>query len=363
MLELEALLRPVSDDSPCGVNLRLEAGDLTFQRIEEMRQEVDPALDPEGRGRSADWKGVVEECTAALTERTKDLELAAYLVQGVVQQEGFAGLRSGLELIRALLEAFWENLYPGYDEGEIVEAIRARPLTWLGTSQDFLDAVKRVPLSEPIGGTPYGWFDYEQSRRVDSAGTKADQTAYNELLEAGLITGEQWRSSLAATPPERLGAIVEAIRGCRDELRRLEAACVERFDEDPPNFVELANLLDDCVDHIEAHLSGQGAAAEGDGAAPPAAAAAGGTPTAPAGGGGAAVGGPITSRDQAYRVLREVAQYLRRTEPHSPVAVLIDRAIRWGDMNFEKLFEDVVKDESVRDQVREVLGIESRDES
>jgi type VI secretion system protein ImpA len=110
-------------------------------------------------------------------------------------------------------------------------------------------------------------------------------------------------------------------------------------------------------------LSGQGAAAEGDGAAPPAAAAAGGTPTAPAGGGGAAVGGPITSRDQAYRVLREVAQYLRRTEPHSPVAVLIDRAIRWGDMNFEKLFEDVVKDESVRDQVREVLGIESRDES
>ena len=49
--------------------------------------------------------------------------------------------------------------------------------------------------------------------------------------------------------------------------------------------------------------------------------------------------GPIASRDEAYRRLREVAEFLRKTEPHSPVPPLLDRAVRWGNMSFEKLFD------------------------
>ncbi|MBE0566181.1 MAG: type VI secretion system protein TssA, partial [Krumholzibacteria bacterium] len=67
--------------------------------------------------------------------------------------------------------------------------------------------------------------------------------------------------------------------------------------------------------------------------------------------------GPIATRDEAYRRLREVAEYLRRVEPHSPVPPLLDRAVRWGSMTFENLFDDVVKNPEVRNQTKELLGL------
>jgi len=47
----------------------------------------------------------------------------------------------------------------------------------------------------------------------------------------------------------------------------------------------------------------------------------------------------IESREQAYRILGEVADYLERTEPHSPTPYLIRRAISWGEMNFHKFLQ------------------------
>jgi type VI secretion system protein ImpA len=76
-----------------------------------------------------------------------------------------------------------------------------------------------------------------------------------------------------------------------------------------------------------------------------------------------ATGGPITTRDQAYRQLREVAEFLRRTEPHSPVAPLLDRAVKWGSMSFESLVQDVVKSEDARQQIGELLGLRPTDQS
>ena len=38
------------------------------------------------------------------------------------------------------------------------------------------------------------------------------------------------------------------------------------------------------------------------------------------------------SRADALHGLAAVAQYFRHTEPHSPLAYLIERAIRWGEM-------------------------------
>ena len=77
---------------------------------------------------------------------------------------------------------------------------------------------------------------------------------------------------------------------------------------------------------------------------------------------GGSLHGPIKSREQAFRGLREIAEFLRRTEPHSPVAPLIDRAIKWGNMSFTTLFTDVVKNPEVRNQVLEVLGLTQSEE-
>ena len=35
-------------------------------------------------------------------------------------------------------------------------------------------------------------------------------------------------------------------------------------------------------------------------------------------------------QEDAFRVLTSVADYFRRTEPHSPISFLLERAVRWG---------------------------------
>jgi type VI secretion system protein ImpA len=75
---------------------------------------------------------------------------------------------------------------------------------------------------------------------------------------------------------------------------------------------------------------------------------------------GGATGGPLKGRAEALRQLAEVAQYFQRTEPHSPVAYLVQRAIKWGQMPLEVWLEEVIKDGATLGYVKETLGIDNQ---
>ncbi len=66
---------------------------------------------------------------------SKDLQLAAYLTEALLQTERFAGLRQGLDLTYRLLTEFWDTVYPVIEDGD--RELRARPLAWIGTMLDF----------------------------------------------------------------------------------------------------------------------------------------------------------------------------------------------------------------------------------
>ena len=76
-----------------------------------------------------------------------------------------------------------------------------------------------------------------------------------------------------------------------------------------------------------------------------------------AGGAAGGPGGAIRARDQALAQLAQVADYFRRTEPHSPVSYLVQRAIAWGQMPLDAWLVDVIKDNSVLAGLRETLGL------
>jgi type VI secretion system protein ImpA len=66
-------------------------------------------------------------------------------------------------------------------------------------------------------------------------------------------------------------------------------------------------------------------------------------------------------RADAIRRLAAVAEYFRRAEPHSPIAYLVQRAVRWGEMPLEEWLRDVIHDDNVLGQLRETLGIKDTD--
>jgi type VI secretion system protein ImpA len=67
------------------------------------------------------------------------------------------------------------------------------------------------------------------------------------------------------------------------------------------------------------------------------------------------------NRADALRRLSAVADYFRRTEPHSPVAYLVQRAMRWGEMPLEEWLRDVIANEDVLARVHETLGLKNSD--
>jgi type VI secretion system protein ImpA len=67
-------------------------------------------------------------------------------------------------------------------------------------------------------------------------------------------------------------------------------------------------------------------------------------------------GAGLQNRSQALQQLRLVAEFFRRTEPHSPVAYLAERAANWGEMPLHVWLRSVIRDPAVVAGVEELLG-------
>src|SRR5262245_48276616 len=112
------LLNPIPGDNPGGANLRYAP---IYDKIKDARREDDDA--PQGdwqRDRKvADYKQVIKLAGEALATQSKDLQLAAWLTEAMLHQEGFAGLKQGLDLMRGLIENFWDTMYPEIEDGDL----------------------------------------------------------------------------------------------------------------------------------------------------------------------------------------------------------------------------------------------------
>jgi type VI secretion system protein ImpA len=141
-------------------------------------------------------------------------------------------------------------------------------------------------------------------------------------------------------------------------LQSLQTSVDAKLGADGPGFVAARKAVDVAVDAVQRLGRDSGFGASG---------AVGSGATDDAGAGGVVVGqaaasglsgGPVTSRAQALQQLREVAGFFRRTEPHSPVAYLADKAARWGDMPLHAWLRAVLKDGGTLAQLEEILGVE-----
>ncbi|CAB1242887.1 ImpA family type VI secretion system protein [Vibrio cholerae] len=66
------------------------------------------------------------------------------------------------------------------------------------------------------------------------------------------------------------------------------------------------------------------------------------------------------NRDSAFHQLREISDYFRRSEPHSPVSFLLEKAIRWGYLSLPELLQEMIsRDERISlDKVFNVIGLD-----
>lgn len=351
MLNFNDLLEPISASAPAG-------DDMTFSTeldvINAARQFDDPLLD-QGEWvvalREADWPYVYDNCAKLLTTKTKDMRLAAWLTEAAAKTRHFAGLAAGFELLANLCDQYWDSLFPLAEDDDVEQ--RVGNLAWLLSRSAQL--VKEVPLTQGRD-TSYAWIDFETARTHANNGLRQGDGAAPEpgQLDIAVLDAARRKSG-----KDFFLRLMEEALHCQAMLLKLEASVDARLGLEGPSFRTLKDVLSTIAATVQRYAKEAGVTT---GAAEPARVEPVAATAAPAGVAHAqpvpgAVWAGITTRDQALEQLRLVAAFFRRTEPHSPVAYLADKAAQWGDMPLHSWLKTVVKDPASLASIEEMLGV------
>jgi type VI secretion system protein ImpA len=355
IINFEEVLKPIAGASPAGKSAR-EVKD--YDILKEARREEEALSQGEWKRelKAADWQKVVQVSTRILSGESKDLEVAAWLLEGLVKRHGFAGLRDGLRVLRELHAQFWENLHPVIEDGD--REIRIGRLEVL--NKLLPPAIKFVPLVISSGGPGYGYWQYKESQDIENLrrGAASDAEKRRQLDEAlreGKLDGDKFDKAVAATPLAHCSALLEQIVQAGQEFEQLTKILDEKYGEDAPSLRLIKEALNDCqslMDSLVRKKGGMGlqSSQPAAGTASPDAAT-NGTPSDSVG------SGPLRDRSAALRQLAAVAEFFQKTEPHSPISYLVQRAAKWGEMPLDEWLQEVIKNPGVLGEVRETLGI------
>jgi type VI secretion system protein ImpA len=325
MLQFNQLLDPISADSPSGQ-------DVTFSpdvdAINKARQFDDPSLE-QGEWvtdvKEADWDFVYEKCLKLIATQSKDLRVAAWLVEAAAKTKQFDGLAAGFELLARLCDNYWDTLHPQIEDNDIEQ--RVGNIAWLLNRS--VQLVKEIPLTQGRG-TQYSWTDFEAARA--RANKRKSSKAFYE-------------------------STINAAQHCQKMLTELEVSLDTRLGNEGPSFTPLKEILETVHRTLQRYGADVGLKSAGILNSEPLQVA-DGSPQA-TGHTSSNFSGPIKSREQALEQLRSVAEFFRATEPHSPVAYLADKAASWGDLPLHSWLKTVVKDPNSLLFIEEMLGVKA----
>lgn len=362
-INLDTLLAPISADNPCGEDLSFSND---FHDIKKARTHDDPLLDQGdwvSEPKQADWSFVAEKCVQLLTEKSKDIRLLTWLTEAWANLYGFEGLVKGLELTHKMLEQFWLKIQPEIEDDDLDQR--------LGLLQGFTtqlpSLIKNVPL---INIQPfYSLAQYENFLHIQN--TRRKQAEDSESVEASIELDEFNQALFNASRSfqyqsyQRFQQFLQhwdIIKQVLDMLMELEA----------PSFANIDSQFEDIQLNLKKIYKADTFSTNSNSTTPE------NIPiqntftstteinTAPVAQAQSFQPQPqshLQNREQAMRVLQDIADYFHTNEPHSPVSYMLQKTIKWSQMPLHEWLNQVIKNENPLDSIQELLGVNQNNES
>lgn len=285
------LLVPLLLDGPCGADLRY---DLVYDKIAELGRSETEGLPMgiwERDSKKSDWHGVVALCVDVLSTRTKDMQIAAWLSRALTRLHGPCGAALGWRIFSSLTTTFWQDIHPRIDDNDT--EIRMCAVYWLTqhTSQ-WLTEYLAATASER---------DNLQTTEITELTSAEDTAALTSLLQELL--------QLQLFIDQKLGQQVSLFHQLTEPLHTRLAL--------------LAVLAPPASAHSTAFASTDISAMKS-------------TP----------IQYTFNSRDAAYAALGDIARVLAKSEPHSPVPMILEALVSWRDCQFNDLLTRMPQDKA-----------------
>ncbi len=383
VLDVDALLAPISDDRPCGaLREHQEDGDLEMlytqlsldfdmaRRIEKAKGEIellsrsqrDDALKlsagrPDSASESPPWKRILEQSVQILTRHSKDTRVAAWLVESACRVHGLIGLRDGLNVCHELVRRYGDQLFPLGSSPED-KIYRLGPIKNLNGSSSLSAGIRQVSFDSRM---PCNFHGYEVAKYL--ASRPAEEQA--EMYDMGKLSTEDFAEAVMALTSDEVakfnkeleetqaaaeavnkmllelsGAQMYALNKIVDLLAQIRSWFKVLCEERPAS-----DSASDGNDEVQSTTSAETSSGGSSG-------------SQPAGQAGPSIASvTLKNREEALNALLKVAKFFRTTEPHSPLSYALEQAVRWGKMDLPSLLKDLVQDSSVLSEVYRRMGI------
>lgn len=364
IFDIEYLSQAITEIEPAGRDLRTDTSPTSlYYQIKDARAlarnaERKAAELNEEQNFNKEWQTVYKLGVEILGRHSKDLEIAAWLTEASLRLHQFAGLTAGFKLTTALLQRYWDDLYPRADE----EGVSSKVAPIAGLNGYEVEGTLIVPIAcLPIteGPVTYALWQYKQALEINKI---SDPKLLEKRLSNGALTLAKVQASLAATPMSFYVNLRQNLQAAQVAFQEMNQVLDEKCGNDAPPGSHIRKALEDFAEYLGFLLADapfqlppsqdvetSAKALSDQGVDKPESVIVQADPT-----GNAA----ITNRDQALKTLTQVAQFFAKTEPHSPLPFLLQRAVRWGNLPLPELLKELINDDNARGSVFKLTGIE-----
>lgn len=252
-IDLDAVLAKLPGDNPSGADLRYDA---VYEKIKEARRAEDPLTSGGSEPKLAEWDKVVDLCAEALAKKSKDLQIAAWLTEALINTEGFEGFVTGLKVLEGLIGNYWETVYPVIEEGDL--EYRIGPLEFM--NDKLWVAVKEIPVTDPRVTDGYSFLKYQESRTVGyekdvlnphgnvDEGKKAKR---DEMIAEGRLPADAFDAAAAKSGRAFYESLHGAVTACREEFGAFEKVVDAKFGKNAPRLAELRKAIEECEQFLK----------------------------------------------------------------------------------------------------------------
>ena len=360
MFVFDEYIAPISEDAFAGIEPRSDVSPTsTYYSLKDMRNQLRAAerlalVDDEGIASLArDWQPLLEQCSAALKSESKDIEYLAWFTEALCRVHGFKGLAFGFRVAHELISHHFEALYPSLDEGDEISDKVSALVGLNGVAGDgaLIIPIKSIALTHSQNYEPFTYWEYQQAYDI----SRLNEEKREKKIAQGAIDFELIEKSAQETPAEFFLDIKNGIEEALAEFSALSSALDNATEQSQPTS-NIKQALEECLNAV-LHLGEdkfksleaksiqepqENEQVEGE---------------TPVGENPSRNDTQINSRENAINKLQEIAQFFRKTEPHSPMSYTIEQVIRWSELSLPELLNELITDSDARTGYFKLSGI------
>ncbi|MDR2598507.1 MAG: type VI secretion system ImpA family N-terminal domain-containing protein [Holosporales bacterium] len=295
--------------------------------------------------KKADWKLVENLTVDSLKNRTKDLQVLAWLIEAIVVLRGFEGILEATELLRSFLESFWASCYPKTNDHESDIEYKYRILDWI------YDTVAKRMLYIPFAKlgnaaeTTVNLYQYEyaleiQARQVSSPKSAEELGKYAQKNDIKTI--DEIHRIVGQISPESIRQFSEISERIQEGIKNLthtiskisESKAFGIFTKTVTNLSKINGLLIKYAPQENDLIQKE----EGDASLLE-----------------TVTKSPNMERAALYRQLVNIKQQLIETDKHSPSHFLLELVVSWQNKTLLEIINDLKQGETSAHKLLRIL--------